>query len=431
MIRTIRPRLTATLAGLPEGLRSLMVDSARAWAAQTVAMALALFSTVLITRALGAEGRGIYAWLLALAMVGSQVALLGMDTTNRRMAGGTNLAAALAHTPTLLRLTLLLCGAGGVLIALMLAIYSQTNPFGQAHPFWLLLAMATVPMLAIGNALGMLLTAQQKITSLIKVTLVPRTLVLVLTLATFAFGVLDERAALSINLAAQLSVTLLSLWYLRPSWPMLPSSPPWQRLLTGGLWRYTSAAYVAGLMQLLMQRVDILMLGQMLGSAPTGYYSVAVTLTDVIITPVHIIAMFLSTRLGPVAQGGFTRRSMLAVYAGSFAFVCLCCLAAMAVAPQLVPLLFGKTFYPAVSALRWLAPAAAMLALYFLLQTGVAALAPGRYVPIAPTIGCLSNIALNFWLIPAMGVPGACLASLLSYAFAAAAAGIILHRQPL
>ena len=94
------------------------------------------------------------------------------------------------------------------------------------------------------------------------------------------------------------------------------------------------------------------------------------------------------------------------------------CLLAMVLAKWIVIILFGSDFETSIAAFRLLIPAVFILSLYFIFQNSISATGRARMLFIAPMVGCVANIGLNFLLIPQFGINGAAIASIISYSLA-------------
>lgn len=417
------------LAPINPHVRKLMADSARVWLAHAFAMVLALAASVLVARALMPEGRGVYAWLVAAAGILTQFAMMGMDINNRRL-GDPHHTEAAKNLPRLINLTLRLCGMGGTLIAILTGAVIYYSNLTTAPLLDIALAVAIIPLAATFTSLSMLLTTRQNTGALMQSILAPRVLTMALTWGAYATGTLSLTMAIAISTLNQFISLGICAWYLRDVWPRTTESTPWHRFFNRTFWHVTIAAYGAGLAQLVMQKADILMIGSITGAAAAGYYSVAVTITDIMIAPAQIGATLLSARLSQANSAEqFTPRLLQRIFALGFGVLTLGALFTVGIAPWVVPFLFGVDFTPTVSALYWLAPAAVVLGIYMLAQCAVSTTASARQVLYSPVAGCVLNIALNLYLIPHYGIPGACMSSLIAYTVATGISLAILRQH--
>lgn len=391
-------------------------DSLALWLAQMGGVALSVVATVFVTRALGPDGRGVYTWLLTLAGVGAHGALFGMDTSNRRLA-----AEEPGRVPALLRMNMLIVGGMGSLLALALAVLALPLPGSGGDPRWMLLAMATMPLTALGMALGSVLIAQHRIKRVALQLLLPKAVMAA------AFGLMVAGAwvtvghALLFNLLAVAVAAGLPLWWLRRELAQGHTLP--LRPYVAQVWRTCSAVYLAGLSYYVMQKVDVLMVGYYLGNAATGYFGVASNMADLMVTPVSMVALLVGTRLAAKDVGGGPL-AVMGMAAAVMGLAVLGCVFVYAIAPWLVVGLFGAAFAPSVAVLRLLCLAVAGLCLFLLMNAMLVATARARHLALPALLGAVCNVGLNVLLIPRFGLVGACWASIVAYwlaAFCAAA----------
>lgn len=160
-----------------------------------------------------------------------------------------------------------------------------------------------------------------------------------------------------------------------------------------------------------------------------GYYSVALTLYELmIVLPVAASGVLTSYLAGEgAARAG--RRAGLALIA---AMLALCVVVALA-APLLVPLLFGEAFRPAVGPFQALLGAVMLASLHQLWQGVLLARARAAAVALPPLLGLGTAVAVGWLAVPALGTAGAVAATLAGFAATAAAASALVlkaRRRP-
>ncbi len=174
----------------------------------------------------------------------------------------------------------------------------------------------------------------------------------------------------------------------------------------------------ATILSLIFHRIDILMLSRMVDAAHWGYYGVAVRVVDVVVLAPRILAtaVYPQIRLarehgsGPVAALMVTSTRLTLVSCSALA------LAVWIFAPLAVRVMAGGGFQPAVGALRVLAWAVALQAgAHMMVRLLFAADRERDLLPIG-AVGIGANVALNAQWIPRLGIDGAALATVVSYA---------------
>jgi O-antigen/teichoic acid export membrane protein len=184
----------------------------------------------------------------------------------------------------------------------------------------------------------------------------------------------------------------------------------------------------ASLLVTLYLRIDQLMIGWYLGDAPLGIYSAAVRLAEPwALLPTTVIAAALPGLVAlrdndPAAFEGRIRRLYAAITAYGYGIGLLATL----LAGPIVPLLLGPAFaeaVPSVIILTWASLFAALGS-----ARGAYLTAMGWTHLHTPTValGALTNLGLNAWLIPAYGLAGAAVASLVAYWVAAHGACLLI-----
>ncbi|MBQ8835440.1 MAG: flippase [Oscillospiraceae bacterium] len=163
-------------------------------------------------------------------------------------------------------------------------------------------------------------------------------------------------------------------------------------------------------------QTDKLMLGTMLSREAVGLYSVAVTLAGAIsILPSALIEGFRPEILLRKAEGdSLWKHRLRQLYGLVFWVSTAYSLCVTLFAGPLVGLLYGESYAGAVPALRIVVWYTAFS--YFGSVNNLAFVAQGKtkWVQLLTLTGAVGNVALNALLIPAMGVRGAALASLVT-----------------
>lgn len=174
--------------------------------------------------------------------------------------------------------------------------------------------------------------------------------------------------------------------------------------------------YVSAFNFQLTSRVDVLLLGFLLGTDTAGVYNVAFRIVFLFLTFPGLLSITLlpmASRLGLQSRGelsGISNTALnLAILAGLPVSAGLCY-----IAPQVIALIYGDAFeaaFPVLRLLSWLVLLECLKAVL-----GVFLVACDRQADRtkAEVIAAVINIAGNLALIPKMGIAGAALATLFS-----------------
>ncbi|MGH2841821.1 MAG: lipopolysaccharide biosynthesis protein, partial [Solirubrobacteraceae bacterium] len=174
-------------------------------------------------------------------------------------------------------------------------------------------------------------------------------------------------------------------------------------------------------------RLDVLLLAAFDTTRSVGIYAVAVIFAELIWLVTDAINAGARER-----QWGTGAEDALAATASAARMSLLIALLALPViavaAPLAIPTLFGAQFADATDALWALLPAAVAMAWWRALGAGLVRFGRARTVNAVAFTALAANVGLNVWLIPRLGISGAALASLGSYALGALLAAVALCR---
>jgi O-antigen/teichoic acid export membrane protein len=180
--------------------------------------------------------------------------------------------------------------------------------------------------------------------------------------------------------------------------------------------RYGLKSQAQAILTQVHENVDVLILAALLDAPEqVAFYAIATGVVNRIkILPSAISNAFLPHVAGlPPHQA-----AVLAARASrhSFAWVCLLAISAALAAPLVVPWAYGRDFVSVVHPILILLPATIFLSTNGLLARYFMAINRQGVVVRTQSCSATLNIGLNFLLIPIMGIAGAAIASLVSYA---------------
>ena len=172
----------------------------------------------------------------------------------------------------------------------------------------------------------------------------------------------------------------------------------------------TSAAVIV------YQRIDHVMIGQMIDKESVGYYSVAARFVEVLI----YIPMMLAQTITPVLvsirehdQEAYIRKAQQFMNL-SFWCTLIVSLATSLLAYWIVVLTFGRAYVAAVSVLQVMAFKAAGVALSNTAGAMLVTEGLQRYAIFRDGLGCIVCVALNYLLLPRYGIMAAAVVAILS-----------------
>ena len=181
---------------------------------------------------------------------------------------------------------------------------------------------------------------------------------------------------------------------------------------------FGSKSYLQTLAATLHLRIDQYMIAYFLSPEQVGYYAIAVNLTNLLMRIPDATGTVLFPRLAGASEvdahratSRVCRHTLFLTVAGALVF--------LVGGPIGIPILYGRAFAPAVTALVILLPGVVMLSLYLILTRNFTSRGKQEINVIAAALGLTLNVGTNWLLIPRFGIGGAAFSSFVSYGTAA------------
>lgn len=384
--------------------RRLRSDVFLMFSAKVLVTLLNVGSSIVVARALGADGRGLVAVAFALTVLLVQLGTFGLTTANPYHVAQTPHRRGSIVTNSLMVAGVV--GTGLILIGIGLKIGVPSVVRGLS---WLdlMLALLTIPAMLATLFLQSILLGEGRMVAynageviFSAVTFVGQLVVLV---------VLDGgvTGALAVLLASQ--VIAAGTWLAVLTWGRR-LAPPDTSTLRETL-RYAFRIYLATLVAFLVIRIDMLMVNGFLGAHDAGLYSVAVALADGLYLIPAVIAVNLFARL----SRGLERQASAEIFRSFFVLYGAVCLLSVALAAPAIRILFGPQYADATSLYYWLAPGVFCLGMINILAQHFAGIGFPREAALIWIPGLAVDVVINVILLPKDGVYIASLSSSITY----------------
>lgn len=365
---------------------------------------LGLVGSIILARALGEEGRGVYAWLLTLQGLGIQLASVVTYQAARQ------LAAKLPESawPKLLG-TIMVMSTAGTILALPLLVYGVLEAnIGEPHRGLLVLLFAVTPLYALAVGLsGVLLTKTTTIRTLVY-SIGLKSMSLIGVLGLVLSGYLTLSMAVWVQVIAVVLFTVLIIRLIHIPWRQWQIDWQLAKHVRGML----GINWLVGLFLFALPKLVTLQLGASGQLAATGHYAVAQTLFEAALNLPTLAASVLITHFTRQQGNSQGRTKATWALAGMMA---LAAVAGAAIAPWLVPFLFGVNFTDSVLPFQILM---ACLILASVHQAWLSQLISqeAKLPQVLPAlVACIVVAVAGWWWIPTLAAVGAASATLLGY----------------
>ena len=384
--------------------------------------ALALATGAIIARAIGPDGRGAYGLFVVSAAFGQLILGFGIGNAaiyylnkreiNLRAALGAMHFVALVSVPV----TALVVGVLAP-VDIEWTVFGETlrlsgeTIFGPVSPWLLVLA---VPALLYMNLLRLTLQALSRFVDLGVATIGQQAILLTLVSVSFAAGDTTPEQVVIFLIAASLAAAVYALIRIGLANVDVHSILPPRMEVLRPLVLFGVQGEAGNVLQLMNYRLDQYIIRGFVGLAGVGVYAVSASMTEGIFILANAVALVLLPRMSsasaedaawmaPVA----TRNTLLIAAAAAVVLA--------AVAPILLPLMFGDRFDDSVEPLWLLLPGTIALAGAKVLTSYIFSQGKPLLNTIITCASLVVTLVAGFVLIPAYGVNGAATASSLAY----------------
>jgi O-antigen/teichoic acid export membrane protein len=397
-------------------------SSAFTFATNLVVALLSLANVIVVSRALGADGRGAVTFLTTITLVTATVSALGVQQASGNIAGAEPQLKSVLATNALC-MSLLFGGLSAGILALLMSRFPGLEPGRGAALRWL--ALGAVSIMIMRTYFSVLVQADYGFRVTNAAWMIGPAVNVLLNGAMAALGVLSVGRAMLTWVGGQALGVALLLWYVqaRQSGLGKPDVPLALRSVRFGL-----QAHAGNVMLIGNYRLDQWITGSISGERELGLYSVAVAWGEGL--------FFLPTALAivqrpDVVRGTRREAARLAASACRAANILTVPLAValFLAAPFLCVTVFGADFRGSIDDLRCLVPGAFGIVTLKLLGTALTAQGKPLLESIAIGVGFVTTIVLDVVLIPRYGGLGAAIASSIAYTAAGLTVAVVFTRS--
>jgi O-antigen/teichoic acid export membrane protein len=385
-----------------------------------VVSVLSLVSVLIVARALGATGRGEVAFLITIATLSSQLALLGIPDANGNFAGANP-----ELRPKLATNSLIFSVVLGLFAATLVGALADLVPglTGELDREVVWIALAAIPLGIARWCLNLLVQADYAFVATNVAWLAGPVTTVAANGVMVVLGELTVTTAIIAWVGGQvLSVTMLIAYIATHAGFGRPSFSVGRQTLSFGL-----KAYLARTLAIGNTRADQWVVGSLAGSKELGLYSVAVAWAEVIHYLPGVLVMVQRPDLVRATRekaGEFAARIFrVAVVLGVIMTIVL-----IVAAPILCVTIFGEEFRGSIDDLRVLALSSVGVAAVYLFGNALIAQRKPVHASVAEATALVASIALNIVLVPIWGGLGAAIAAVIAFTLGGLTVSIVFSR---
>lgn len=397
------------------------VRAAATYGTSVTVSLLSLANVLVISRTLGATGRGQVAFVTTVAYLTAQFASLGLQQANSNIGGAEERSRpALATNSVVFSFALGLLGIG--VVVTLIAFVPAAGAGSAIAPRWL--ALSSIPPVILGGYLQSLVQADYRFAAANVAGLLTPVLILAVNGGLAAAGRLTVTASVAAWAGGQLASTVLVAWYVAVR---ADGFGRFDRRLGRRMFGFGLKTHLGRVLNFGNYRLDQWLVGSIAGARALGLYSVAVAWSEGL--------FFLPTAVAAVQRPDLVRATPEVAYKRAARthriaqiVTAVLCLGLVVLARPLTVGVFGSDFRGSVTELRILALGG--FGIVTLKQLGDALTAQRKPLLESLAIGAafVSTIVLDVILIPRHGGLGAAVASTAAYTVGGAAVMLIFRR---
>lgn len=369
---------------------------------------IGMITSVVVTRILGPELRGVYATAGVISAIGAQFCNLGLHSSNTYA-----VAKDRSLLPMLLGNSLLVSfGLGAIVAILVWFIFRFAPVLAPIHGMILVFSLISIPLGIAYMLLQNLLLGIQKIRviNVVEVTIKILALIFICTIIVWKNVTVEK-----ILIAGLITSIIGVIWVLKELSTFINKKISLSIKVFKENIKYGLKAYFAALFAFLTLKMSLLMVQYMLGAEQTGFYSAALSIADMIFILPVVIGTILFPKLSEmqdkIKKWEYTKRIALLV---GVMMLILTGIPAI-FAKYIIKILYGSEFLPAVPAFMYLMPGILLLSINTIFMNYFASIGMPPVTIYSPFIALILNFILNIKLIPLYKIVGASISSVIVY----------------
>jgi O-antigen/teichoic acid export membrane protein len=400
--------------------RKLFKDILSVLSSNVFAVLNGLLVSVILTRTLGPESYGLYAAIIVIPLVVINLTQLGIRASAIFFIGKDkqNLASNISGIMMVLVMTAL---AGMIIAAVALALMETKD-----YSIWMMvLVVLFIPMHLTTLYAGGIFLGKEEIKRANFIRWFP---VFADLLFVLLFVLLLNWQVEGALLALLLAYLIVAIWSLIVLSKQHKIKPRFNKIVVGRLLKMGIVFALSIFVIQLNFRIDILILKSLGTAKEVGFYSLGVSIAEVLWQIPLAVGIILMSRtansndheLMNQTTAKLLRLSLIvAIVAASFLYF---------LAPFIVPLIWGKDFLPSVILLRTILPGILFLSVLRIISSRLSGMGKPQISLYVFLPALILNIVLNYCWIPAHGALGAAMATNVSYILGAIAFIIVYAR---
>ena len=382
---------------------------------QVMVLAGGIISSVILARALGPGGKGIYALLLLIPAVLTRLGTAGIEVSNIYYTSAKKYRTGDIISTSLISGVLL--GFFIVLLFWYIARLDVVENFlwrNRINHCLLWMVLIAIPFIFTYTFMNSIILGKENVATYNMLNVFQRFLQVAILLILVAWLSLKITGAVLSYSITMIISSFIAIAVLKKAEPI---KFYFDKDIFRDSIRYGSKAYLGNIAQFLNYRLDILLIALFLNPAAIGYYSISVSLCEKLWMIPSSVSTVLFPRISSLDAHNATVLTTKVARNNLFLLTIISVVLAILARP-VITILFGKAFLPSAKPLLILLPGIVALSISKILTSDMAGRGMPQYGTYASSASLVANVSLNLYLIPRWGIEGAATASSVAYILA-------------
>jgi O-antigen/teichoic acid export membrane protein len=387
-------------------------------AANILALLISMAGSVMLTRALGVEGRGVMSWIASLLTIAAAILQFGMGQASRRF-----VAEDIARAGDMAVAIILAAIAGSAIILPVFILYGFSEQIAAQYQALVVIGMFAAPVMAIGLNLSEMLVALRKYRLYNAYLLTQKTANCLLVVLLVSLGIVNPTYAVCALLASYVAQTCLVIYGIRHKIKNRLRDYAW---VLNKAKSYITASYIAQLLQVVSGSAMAVLVAAIAGAKEAGLFAACMILADAARTSLNMVSMHTLPHIIKAKDAHERQKYIRHSLYITLLFSAIAAVILYATSGFVLVLLFGDEFGNGANLLKILSIALVFIAMHNTLLTIIASQYEGWKLAVSSVVLAAMVFVNSVLFIPQYGAMGGAIAYLGASLAACIAAGVIM-----
>jgi O-antigen/teichoic acid export membrane protein len=364
----------------------------------SVGLLISFVGSVLLTRKLGLDGRGVLSWIMYFNILGMSLAPLGMGQTSRRF-----IAEEPKRASDLTLISIIACSLFSLILIPIFIFIGFSNDIGTSYKATFIVSVIAIPFGAISNIFGEILVGLNDGKNYNKNIIIQKIVNFVLIISIIFLGIATPLYAI-IALAFSLFIKFThSLYFVSKKIYFKFNDPKWVLKHLSG---YTFYGYISFVSVYLMRLIIPILMGFYSTRTEVGLYASAIVIIEAMFIFPQMVSMYLIPKIAQTKHLETQRKIIFYSVVVTAGIIAIGSLFFFLISKWLILLLYGTPFLDVVPVFKILLIGAVFFSIATVLQSVILARLKSFVIVIPPVLSLVVATFISPYLVKSYGAIG-------------------------